>query len=202
MANEVAAFVFIPPQLRDTPLGEFLTARMLTASWVMPPWHTMDPEFQELALRGCSKQYLFHMQKVLGLKRTPHPTEPVCAGCNMALVEYKKCSTCLVARYCSERCQQTHWPTHKAVCNPCEPRVLGSVILCMPDYQCFWNYMNWMTHQLPTDEALFGVTIMNRDVFNQTFDEIMCKKTILSLALHGHPLVLMNFSAYERLEPV
>ena len=194
--------VFIPPQLRDTPLGEFLTARMLTASWVMPPWHTMDPEFQELALRGCSKQYLFHMQKVLGLKRTPHPTEPVCAGCTIALGQYKKCSVCLVARYCSEKCQQTHWPTHRAVCIPCEPRVLSSVTLCMPDYQCFWNYMNWITDQLPTDEALFGMTIMSRDVFNKTFGVSMCEKTILTLALHGHPLVLMNFGAYRKTEPV
>ncbi len=152
----------------------------------------MDPKWTELALRGCSRQYLFAMQKMLGLKRTTHPTEPVCAGCNVALVEYKKCNVCLAARYCSERCQQTHWPTHRAVCIPCEPQVFSSVVLCMPDYHCFWNYMSWATKQPQTNEPRFGMSIMTRAQFDETFGAEMRAKTILTLALHGHPNVLMN----------
>jgi ankyrin repeat protein len=42
-----------------------------------------------------------------------------CAGCGRARQledRFKKCSRCLVARFCSRECQMQHWKRHKAVC--------------------------------------------------------------------------------------
>jgi hypothetical protein len=42
-----------------------------------------------------------------------------CAGCGRARQledRFKKCSRCLVARFCSRECQMQHWKKHKAVC--------------------------------------------------------------------------------------
>lgn len=43
-----------------------------------------------------------------------------CSGCRKQLPrkELKKCSRCLNAHYCSQKCQKTDWPRHKLSCHP------------------------------------------------------------------------------------
>ena len=39
-----------------------------------------------------------------------------CWGCDQRAHARFKCSGCMCAYYCSEACQRSHWPAHKAVC--------------------------------------------------------------------------------------
>lgn len=40
-----------------------------------------------------------------------------CQYCCIVKHKMKKCCSCKIARYCSERCQSKHWNTHKHMCN-------------------------------------------------------------------------------------
>ena len=46
------------------------------------------------------------------------PLGSFCWKCGVSYWQHKprKCAVCEVARYCSEHCQQKHWPEHKVVC--------------------------------------------------------------------------------------
>lgn len=41
---------------------------------------------------------------------------PVCGWCGIGIGPFKKCSKCMVVRYCSRECQVAAWPVHKSVC--------------------------------------------------------------------------------------
>ena len=39
-----------------------------------------------------------------------------CMGCGLKVKEFKVCSGCHVARYCSRACQRHHWKKHERRC--------------------------------------------------------------------------------------
>ena len=40
-----------------------------------------------------------------------------CCNCGLTAQEIYQCSQCQAAKYCSKRCQYSHWTTHKKLCN-------------------------------------------------------------------------------------
>ena len=100
-------------------------------------------------------------------------------------VSHRKCSHCLATHYCSRECQSLHWIDHKHHCKQPVPRVERHVVVALPDYDCFWNYENWLRRQ--NSEGLLGVVILDRSTFTQQFGEDAMRRTILNLAFHGRP---------------
>jgi len=56
-----------------------------------------------------------------GWSRDEETSQHSCGGCGRKTdgppgVKFKKCSRCLVVRYCSDQCQKEHWKIHKKTC--------------------------------------------------------------------------------------
>lgn len=45
------------------------------------------------------------------------PDKLTCTACGATAKEMSRCSVCKAAHFCSPRCQQSHWPKHKPMCN-------------------------------------------------------------------------------------
>ena len=48
-----------------------------------------------------------------------------CAGCDNLGADFKVCSKCKMAKYCSASCQKEHWPEHKKACGVLSLNYLG-----------------------------------------------------------------------------
>jgi len=64
-------------------------------------------------------------QKKNETKKEPK-TKEICAAIDCENTGTKKCSGCLVARYCSSDCQKTHWNDHKRECKTLQKKNVDS----------------------------------------------------------------------------
>ena len=49
-------------------------------------------------------------------KKQVQPTKSKCTGCDKIGEDFKVCSACKLAKYCTSSCQRSHWPEHKSTC--------------------------------------------------------------------------------------
>ncbi len=186
----MAVEIPIPHILVGTRIGELLMERMIHSEWVDPPWENIPEEWKQVLQEGCSDAELRDAQLRLGIKRTAHVIDPVCAWCQTAMGhQYRKCAVCLTARYCSDSCQKKHWPSHRQVCLAPNPRISGYVVVCLPDYLCFRQYIDWASKR--KTPGTVGFMLMNRTVFDEEHSVEASKRSILSLAIRGHPDLVM-----------
>ena len=181
----------VPEMVVGTLIGRMLVDRMVRSMWEPLPWATLSEEWRRAAHEGCSKGDLLQAQSKLGTKRSARTEGAKCLGCGVAMAkgEYRKCSTCLGAKYCSKRCQRRHWATHREYCCPPTPIIGSHVVVCVPDYKCFWDYIDWATLQ---GAEQVGLMVQSRSEFNEQHSKATCMRTVLTLATKGHPELAMS----------
>ena len=68
--------------------------------------------------------------------------------------------------------------------------IIGShVVVCVPDYKCFWDYIDWATLQ---GAEQVGLMVQSRSEFNEQHSKATCMRTVLTLATKGHPELVMS----------
>ena len=60
----------------------------------------------------------------------------------------------------------------------------------MPEYRCTWQYVDWISSQ--RTDSMIGFMVQNRYTFDQEHSAQTRKKSIITLALHGHPTLTMS----------
>ena len=53
------------------------------------------------------------------------PTKSKCTGCDKIGEDFKVCSACKLAKYCTSSCQHAHWPEHKSTCKVLALNLMG-----------------------------------------------------------------------------
>ncbi|KAF9061723.1 hypothetical protein BDP27DRAFT_1234707 [Rhodocollybia butyracea] len=72
-------------------------------------------------------------------KRTPHPGS-----------QFKKCSRCRMAAYCSKKCQMVHWDVHGEICVPCSPNEVWGIRITVKNSNSTrtWKPLEYFQHEL------------------------------------------------------
>ena len=82
-------------------------------------------------------------------KKQYNSTKSKCTGCDKIGEDFKVCSACKLAKYCTSSCQHAHWPEHKRTCKVLalnfmglgKPKLrfkVGGEILCLI-YHCYFK---------------------------------------------------------------
>ena len=66
------------------------------------------------------------------------PAEKCCASCGEGMaeaddIELKQCDGCNLVRYCSDACQQNHWPEHEATCKKRAAKLRDEILFRQPE---------------------------------------------------------------------
>ena len=175
------------PRFLQTPLAEMLATRMQNNIWAEPPWETNPQEWKDKVAVGYSEAEKLSAQAKLKIKRGKQVTERKCAFCSSTINTAGKhrCARCLDTRYCGPECQRLHWPDHRATCAPPTAKVVAHTAIALPQHECTQMYMNWFNNTV--GHPTVGIMIMNRKAFRRDFGQEQHRKTLITLALRGHP---------------
>ena len=177
----------VPPFLVNTAAGDALWKRMQNNDWVTLSRDAVPFEW----LQPCDSRNLLAIQrKQYGMKRGPENVENVCGYCDQRTEDNQRCGTCLAIRYCSRYCQRAHWSAHKTKCQRPEPKVVRHVCVSLPDFTWCRLYVTWFHTKVSPQDVV--VMLESRESFIKAYGEEGLRKTLLSLALRGHPEYLMS----------
>jgi hypothetical protein len=173
---------YVPPFIAGSVLGDQLAWRILHCSWQPLTFEDIDAAWQRPVPIG----ELLDIQKFMHIKRGDS-VPAVCGCCNRRAK--KRCGICLSIYYCSPSCQHAHWVHHRHSCKLPNPKIQGYVSVTLPDYSVAFQYVQWMGGgQAPGD---IGVCIENKDTWIRIHGEDTMRRTILNMAVHGKPAIVM-----------
>jgi hypothetical protein len=69
--------------------------------------------------RGKGKKQKSEKKQIVTSKKSK------CTGCDKIGEDFKVCSACKMAKYCTSSCQRAHWPEHKSTCKVLALNLMG-----------------------------------------------------------------------------
>ena len=188
-------------ELQATPIGDRLLLRMRTNCWRALGNDDVPHEWRKFQSAACPADLLELQRTVMHRKRS-QVNPNICGFCLKEGTErrFQKCGRCLSAKYCSKECQHAHWPTHKPLCRPPEPKVAHELIFIVPACPPVCAYFEWyaqgeLKRQMGDECRLM---LEDRHEYEEAYGPGSVKRCLLHLALSGKPSPRVCSILYEK----